>query len=117
MRRNLGGIDAAQWRHRVRGRRNSSTASIDAAAPRRFGPCRSISAARGCTVRFRATTATATLSVTCFIRYQIDPFQREAFERHAQAWGRIIPRCAGDLLGDFLPHEGSMEARGERADS
>jgi hypothetical protein len=45
--------------------------------------------------------------VTCLIRDQIDPFQREAFTRYAQAWGEIIPRCGGDLIGYFLPHEGS----------
>ncbi|HEY4212452.1 MAG TPA: hypothetical protein VGM84_13315 [Steroidobacteraceae bacterium] len=27
--------------------------------------------------------------ITCFIRYQIDPFQREAFKEYAQEWGRI----------------------------
>lgn len=49
------------------------------------------------------------MTITCFIRYQIDPFQREAFKRYAQAWGRIIPRCGGDLIGYFLPHEGSND--------
>jgi hypothetical protein len=49
------------------------------------------------------------MSITCFIRYQIDPFQREAFQRYAQNWGRIIPRCGGHLLGYFLPHEGSND--------
>jgi hypothetical protein len=49
------------------------------------------------------------MSVTCFIRYQIDPFQRDAFKRYAEAWGRIIPRCGGDLIGYFLPHEGSND--------
>ena len=47
--------------------------------------------------------------ITCFIRYEIDPFQREAFRSYAQAWGRIIPRCGGRLLGYFLPHEGSND--------
>lgn len=46
------------------------------------------------------------MALTCFIRYQIDPFQRDAFARYADAWGRIIPRCGGNLLGYFLPHEG-----------
>ena len=51
--------------------------------------------------------------ITCFIRYEIDPFQKEAFRTYAQAWGRIIPRCGGRLLGYFLPHEGSnVEAWG-----
>ena len=49
------------------------------------------------------------MSLTCFIRYQIDPFRREAFRAYAQAWGRIIPRCGGRLLGYFLPHEGSND--------
>ena len=46
-------------------------------------------------------------TITCFIRYEIDPFQREAFREYAQNWLRIIPRCGGDLLGYFLPHEGT----------
>ncbi|WP_298828188.1 NIPSNAP family protein [uncultured Piscinibacter sp.] len=49
------------------------------------------------------------MSLTCFIRYQIDPFQRDAFRRYAEAWGRIIPRCGGHLIGYFLPHEGSND--------
>ena len=53
------------------------------------------------------------MSITCFIRYEIDPFQRDAFRAYAEAWGRIIPRCGGHLLGYFLPHEGSnVEAWG-----
>jgi len=47
------------------------------------------------------------MSVTCFIRYEIDPFQREAFEQYAKNWGQIIPRCGGHLIGYFLPHEGT----------
>ena len=49
------------------------------------------------------------MTITCFIRYQIDPFQREAFNQYAQNWGRIIPRCGGHLLGYFLPHEGTND--------
>ena len=49
------------------------------------------------------------MAITCFIRYQIDPFQRAAFKAYAEAWGRIIPRCGGDLIGYFLPHEGSND--------
>lgn len=47
------------------------------------------------------------MTVTCIIRYEIDPFQRAAFEEYAQNWGRIIPRCGGHLVGYFLPHEGT----------
>ena len=49
------------------------------------------------------------MALTCFIRYQIDPFQRAEFERYAEAWGRIIPRCGGNLIGYFLPLEGTNE--------
>ena len=47
------------------------------------------------------------MKITVFIRYQIDPFQREAFKQYAENWGRIIPRCGGHLVGYFLPHEGT----------
>lgn len=49
------------------------------------------------------------MKVVCVIRYQIDPFQREEFRRYAEAWGRIIPRCGGHLVGYFLPHEGTND--------
>ena len=47
------------------------------------------------------------MKITVFIRYQIDPFQREAFKQYAENWGRIIPRCGGHLVGYFLPYEGT----------
>ncbi len=47
------------------------------------------------------------MTITCFIRYEIDPFQREAFKEYAENWGRIIPRCGGHLVGYFLPYEGT----------
>jgi hypothetical protein len=43
------------------------------------------------------------MTVTCCIRYVIDPFQRDAFEDYARNWLTIIPECGGDLLGYFLP--------------
>jgi len=49
------------------------------------------------------------MKITCFIRYQIDPFQREDFKKYAENWGRIIPRCGGHLVGYFLPHEGTND--------
>jgi hypothetical protein len=49
------------------------------------------------------------MKITCFIRYQIDPFQRDAFKKYAENWGRIIPRCGGHLVGYFLPHEGTND--------
>jgi hypothetical protein len=49
------------------------------------------------------------MSITCFIRYQLDPFQRAAFAEYARDWGRIIPRCGGHLVGYFVPHEGTND--------
>ena len=49
------------------------------------------------------------MNVVCHIRYQIDPFQRAAFERYARAWLTIIPACGGELLGYFLPLEGTND--------
>lgn len=49
------------------------------------------------------------MQITCFIRYQIDPFQRDAFKKYAQNWGRIIPRLGGQLIGYFLPDEGTND--------
>ena len=49
------------------------------------------------------------MSIAVFIRYRIDPFQREEFEAYARRWLAIIPRCGGDVLGYFLPHEGTNE--------
>jgi hypothetical protein len=47
------------------------------------------------------------MTLTVFIRYQIDPFQRDAFEAYARRWLEIIPKCGGDLVGYWLPHEGT----------
>lgn len=45
--------------------------------------------------------------ITCFIRYEIDPFAVREFETYARSWGQCIPRCGADLVGYFAPHEGS----------
>ena len=49
------------------------------------------------------------MKIACFIRYQIDPFQRDGFKQYAENWGRIIPRCGGHLIGYFLPYEGTND--------
>jgi hypothetical protein len=49
------------------------------------------------------------MTVTVFIRYRIDPFKREAFEAYARRWLAIIPRCGGELVGYWMPHEGSND--------
>jgi hypothetical protein len=47
------------------------------------------------------------VAITVFIRYQLDPFKRAMFEQYARRWLTIIPRCGGDLVGYWMPHEGT----------
>ena len=47
------------------------------------------------------------MTITCFIRYEIDPFKRDEFVQYARNWGQAIPRCGADLIGYYAPHEGS----------
>src|SRR3954447_15161757 len=47
------------------------------------------------------------MTITVFIRYQLDPFKRDAFEAYAKRWLAIIPRCGGDLVGYWMPHVGT----------
>lgn len=47
------------------------------------------------------------MSITCFIRYEIDPNRPELFEHYAATWGQCIPACGAELVGYFAPHEGS----------
>jgi hypothetical protein len=49
------------------------------------------------------------MTMLCVIRYQIDPFQRDGFKKHAENLITIIPRCGGHLVGYFLPHEGTND--------
>lgn len=56
-----------------------------------------------------AGKGTSHMRIACFIRYQIDPFQRDAFQKYAQTWLTVIPRCGGQLIGYFLPLEGTND--------
>jgi len=47
------------------------------------------------------------MSVTCIIRYEIEPTQKADFEQYSRTWGRVIPQCGADLIGYYAPHEGS----------
>ena len=49
------------------------------------------------------------MAITVFIRYRLDPFKRDQFEDYARYWLEIIPRCGGDLVGYWLPHEGTND--------
>jgi hypothetical protein len=54
-----------------------------------------------------ATNTGAHMTITVFIRYQLDPFKRAQFEQYSKNWLTIIPKCGGDLLGYWMPHEGT----------
>lgn len=47
------------------------------------------------------------MTITVFIRYQLDPFRRDAFETYARRWLDIIPKCGGEVVGFWMPHEGT----------
>ena len=49
------------------------------------------------------------MTITCIIRYQIDPFQRDGFKKHAENLIGAVPRCGGHLVGFFLPYEGTND--------
>jgi hypothetical protein len=47
------------------------------------------------------------MTITVFIRYQLDPFKRDGFEAYARNWFTIIPKCGGEVVGYWMPHEGT----------
>ena len=47
------------------------------------------------------------MTITVFIRYQLDPYKRDGFEAYARNWLTIISKCGGDLAGYWVPHEGT----------
>jgi NIPSNAP len=49
----------------------------------------------------------AAMTITVFIRYQLDPYKRDGFEAYARHWLKIIPKCGGEVIGYWLPHEGT----------
>lgn len=49
------------------------------------------------------------MTLLCCIQYRIDPYKHDQFEQYAKAWLSIIPACGGELLGYFLPHEGTND--------
>src|SRR5271168_1745918 len=57
----------------------------------------------------RPSTKGNAMNVVCQIRYQLDPFKRAQFEEYAKVWLKVIPECGGDLIGYFMPHEGTND--------
>jgi hypothetical protein len=47
------------------------------------------------------------MTITVFIRYQLDPYKRGGFEAYARNWLKIIPKCGGEVVGYWMPHEGT----------
>ena len=48
-------------------------------------------------------------NVICQIRYQLDPYKKAQFEEYSKVWLKVIPMCGGELLGYFMPHEGTND--------
>lgn len=57
-------------------------------------------------IRIRSGLGSA-MSITVFIRYELDPFKLTMFEDYARRWLSVIPACGGDLIGYWMPHEGT----------
>ena len=47
------------------------------------------------------------MCISVFIPYQLDPFKRAGFEEYARRWIAIIAKCGGNLVGYWMPHEGT----------
>jgi hypothetical protein len=84
----------------------SKRAFVATPAPRCFATRRSVAAPSAARLQAPFQHELA-MALTCFIRYEIDPFKRELFRRYAQQWATVIPRCGGHLVGYFLPSEGT----------
>jgi hypothetical protein len=47
------------------------------------------------------------MAIACMIRCEIDPFQKRRVPAVRSELGPHHPRCGGQLVGYFLPHEGT----------
>lgn len=47
--------------------------------------------------------------VTCYLRYEIDPYKEVEFEHYARLWIPLVERFGGTHHGYFLPHEGAND--------
>ncbi len=45
--------------------------------------------------------------MTCCLRYVIDPYKIEDFEKYARMWIPLVNKFGGTHHGYFLPHEGA----------
>jgi hypothetical protein len=58
-------------------------------------------------------TRRKSVPITCVIRYQIDPFQREGFKKYAENWGRI----AFDSLASHESYRARLKSDPEARDN
>ncbi|HOY70064.1 MAG TPA: NIPSNAP family protein [Methylotenera sp.] len=45
--------------------------------------------------------------ITCYLRYVIDPYKLEEFERYGKLWIPLVEKMGGQHHGYFLPSEGA----------
>ena len=45
--------------------------------------------------------------VTCYLRYEINPFKLNEFESYGKLWIRLVEKFGGKHHGYFLPSEGA----------
>ncbi|MFT5730890.1 MAG: hypothetical protein ACI8PB_005080 [Desulforhopalus sp.] len=45
--------------------------------------------------------------ITCYLKYIIDPYKIQEFEKYAKMWIPLINDFGGEHHGYFLPHEGA----------
>lgn len=74
-----------------------------------IAPLTRVASARSEENRNNSSTKGQNMNVVCQIRYQIDPFKRAQFEEYAKVWLTVIPANGGELLGYFMPHEGTND--------
>jgi hypothetical protein len=45
--------------------------------------------------------------ITCYLKYIIDPYKVNDFEKYAKMWIPLVNKFGGSHHGYFLPHEGA----------
>ena len=44
--------------------------------------------------------------ITCYLRYEIDPFKVKEFETYGKMWIPLVNKFGGTHHGYYMPHEG-----------
>ena len=47
--------------------------------------------------------------ITCYLRYEVDPYKLAEFEAYGAMWLELLPRFGGIHHGYFLPSEGDSD--------